>query len=354
MEWKFRKEFQVMPGVKLQYGKNGIKTEFKVNHIQENQAFQAEKLKHQLFKPYAAANEIKSAAVGTLTSDSLKDLKMLLLAADTAFEETNSRLIDRNAKLTNTTRKLRMLETTIFRFLFKKKIQKYHDTSALLQEEITELQEQLTLSTVSLEIDCDDIYFELYNNINKAFELLTYSKKKWDFTSSKRNNMVADRTAASQSVTRSEISISYSSLPIIKSTESALCFHNMNGGDLYFYPGFLIVYESKVRFDLINYSDLLVECREQQFIESENVPDDAQVVDHTWHKVNKDGSRDKRFSDNYQIPVALYGKLKMTTKGGLNEVYCFSNVEYTQLFTKALSDYISSLATANALLKAFK
>lgn len=343
-----------MPGVKLQYGKDGIKTEFTTAHYLEDKHFQAEKLKYQLFKPYDAVNEIKSATVGTLTSESLKSFKSLLLAADTAFEETNSRLQHRNAKLTTTNRKIRILDNTIFRFLFKKALQKSQDTAALLEEEIAELNEQLTLSTVSLEIDCDDIYFELYNNINKAFELLTHSKKKWDFTSAKRNNMVADRTAASQSVTRSEISISYSSLPIIKSAEPALCFHNMNGGDLYFYPGFLIVYESKVRFDLINYSDLSVQSWDQQFIESDKVPEDSRVVDHTWHKVNKDGSRDKRFADNYQIPVALYGKLKLTTKDGLNEVYCFSNVEYTHLFTKALSDYISSLAAANALLKAFK
>lgn len=354
MEWKFRKEFPIMPGVKLQYGKNGIKTEFSSPVDPEDHDFQAEKLKHQLFRSYDASNEIKSAATGKLTSESLKNFKAVLLASDAAFEETQSISDNRNAKLSATTRKINRLEKSVFKFLFKKRLQHHYETRSLLEEEIAELKEQLTLSTISLEIDSEDVYFDLYSNINKAFELLTQSKKKWDFTSSKRNNMIADRTSASESVTRSEISISHKNLPIIRSTEPALCFHNMNGGDLYFYPGFLIVYESKAKFDLINYVDLSVTYRDQQFIETETVPDDSRVVGHTWYKVNKDGSPDRRFSDNYQIPIALYGQVVLTTKTGLNEVYCFSHADYAQLFVKALSDYISSLKAASSLLKEFE
>ena len=72
MEWKYRKEFQVMPGIKLKYGKNGISTQIQKpqNNIDELKTIQ-EKLQHQLYKPYEDKHEIKSGSISSLTSDSL-------------------------------------------------------------------------------------------------------------------------------------------------------------------------------------------------------------------------------------------------------------------------------------------
>ena len=46
------------------------------------------------------------------------------------------------------------------------------------------------------------------------------------------------------------------------------------------------------------------------------VPRDAKVVDKTWLYVNKDGGPDRRFSNNRQMPVALYGALLMDSGPG--------------------------------------
>lgn len=343
-----------MPGIKLQYGKHGIKTEFAPPKTTQDLHFDAEKLRHQLFKPYETAHEIKSAVIGQLTSDSLKDFKKLLLASNDAYEDTSEIIRNKSQEHVAKDNKLKKLQNSLLKFLFKKRVIRLSQETAVLNEEIIELKEQLLLSTVNLEIDTEDVYFELFSNVVKAFELLTHSQKKWDFTSSKQNNMAAQRTSASSSVTRSDISISFKHLPILKSEEQALCFHNMNGGDLYFYPGFLIVFESKRKFDLISYTDIHLNIINQQFIETEKVPSDSKIIDHTWLKVNKDGSPDKRFKGNYQIPVVMYGRIELLSKSGLNEAYCFSNVEYSQLFAKALTDYISNLKTAASLLNEFK
>lgn len=353
MEWKFRKEFQIMPGVKLKYGKSGITTEFTIPPTAEDAAFETAKLKHQLFKPYDAIHEIKSGATGTMTSQSLQHLKTLLLASHAAFAETRELLHQKKSALLKDSNRLRKLENSFLKRFYKKKISRIATDVSLLTEEAAELSEQLNYTTINLEIDSEDIYYDHYNNISKAFELLTRSKKKWDFTSSKHTNRVEERTSASNTITRSEVSISYQSLDIIKSEQAALCFNNMNGGNLYFYPGFLIVYESKTKFDLISYSDLKLTFGNQRFIESEAVPADAVQVGQTWHKVNKDGSPDRRFSGNYRIPIMLYGEIEFQTASGLHETFCFSNAEFTQLFGKALEDYISSLRTAASMLEQF-
>jgi hypothetical protein len=122
---------------------------------------------------------------------------------------------------------------------------------------------------------------------------------------------------------------------------------------MYLFPGFLIVFASSQEFALIDYADLEIKYEKSRFIEDEKMPSDSQIVGQTWFKVNKDGSPDRRFASNYQIPIALYGKLQFTSASGLNEVFCFSNCESTLLFGKALGDYIDAIKKANSMLARF-
>jgi hypothetical protein len=341
MEWKFRKDFQIMPGIYLKYGKGAIQTEIKP--FATDTAFETEKLKHNIFKPYDTRHEIKSASVDKLTSSELQDFKQLLLVSDKIFNETNSLLASKTTVLNNHSQKLNKFKKSIFKFLFKKKIHLLEQELPLLMDEVDELKKQLQYSSVKLEIDSEEIFVELYKNAKKAFNLLNGSQKKWDFTSSRKTNRIAERTSAANTITRSEINISEKHLPILHTDMPALCFHNINGGDLFLYPGFLIVYESNVDFALISYTDLNIGFNQVRFIETEQVASDTQVVDKTWFKVNKDGTPDKRFSNNYQIPIVLYGQIHMASSSGLNEVYCFSNAEAAMLFHKALSDYTDAI-----------
>lgn len=348
MEWKFRKDFQVIPGVYLKYGKGGIHTEIKP--LTDDKEFETEKLKHKIFKPYEDQHEIKSASIDKLTSGELREFKALLIASHKASNETSTILTSKSTKLSIQTQKLARLRKSLFKFLFKKRITLLEQDLPLLNEEVEELQEQLRCSSVQLEIDSEDTFAELYKNVKKAFGLLNSSEKKWDFTSSRQTNRIAERTSAANTITRSEIKISERHLPILRTKEPALCFHNINGGDIFLYPGFLIVYESNADFAIISYTDLIVEFSDVRFIETEPVPTDAKIVDKTWLKVNKDGSPDRRFSNNYQIPIVLYGEIHMKSSSGLNEVYCFSNIELASLFYKSLTNYIDAIQKSQALL----
>ncbi|HEX6426203.1 MAG TPA: hypothetical protein VF008_00905, partial [Niastella sp.] len=303
MEWKYRKDFQVMPGIYLKYGNGGIQTQ--IRHIEaiSDKDFVADKLRHQLFKPYELQHEIKSASIDKLTSCELHDFKSLLFASDKTFNETSSLLNSKTILLNNHSQKLDSLKRSLFKFLFKKRILRMEQELPLLSEEVNELIEQLNYSSIKLEIDSENSFSDLYKSVMKAFNLLNGAQKKWDFTSTRQTNRVAERTSAANTITRSEISISEKHLPILRADLPALCFHNINGGDLYLYPGFLLVYESKEDFAVISYADLKISFNQVRFIESEQVPTDTKIVDKTWFKVNKDGSPDKRFSNNYQIPI---------------------------------------------------
>ena len=352
MEWKFRKEFQIMPGIKLSYGKNGIRTQI-LSSTSEPEA-DPEKLKLKLFKPFDATHEIKSASIPKLNSADLLDFKNLLLASGKNYSETFTVLNIRKETKLKQDKKIHRLQRSLFRFMFKKKLTRLEFESAQLYAEISELEEQLNLSRVTLEIDSEDVYFDLYKDVRKAFSLLKQSQKKWDITSTKRTNRVAERTSASSTITRSLIQLTEKDLPILNTEHSPMCFNNINGGDIYLYPGFLIVYESKTEFAIVNYAEINITYAQSRFIETEGVPSDAKVIDKTWYKVNKDGSPDRRFTSNYQIPIAAYGELHFKSESGLNEAYSFSNNESTQLFWKAMHNYSDAIKQANSLLTSFK
>lgn len=97
---------------------------------------------------------------------------------------------------------------------------------------------------------------------------------------------------------------------------------------------------------MIDLLDIDIDFSISHFIENENVPSDTDIVEYTWAKSNKDGSRDKRFADNYQIPVARYGLLHFSSSSGLNEVYMFSHPVAAYNFKVMFDEYKSVLSSS--------
>jgi len=97
-------------------------------------------------------------------------------------------------------------------------------------------------------------------------------------------------------------------------------------------------------FALIDVRELEVRCSQSSFIEEEGVPTDSEIIGQTWYKANKDGSRDRRFAGNYQIPIARYAELEVRSSTGLYEVYQFSNYSCAINFFHALKDYQQAVA----------
>lgn len=90
---------------------------------------------------------------------------------------------------------------------------------------------------------------------------------------------------------------------------------------------------------LIDIRELDFNFHGQRFLEDEKVPKDAVILDHTWAKVNKNGSLDKRFKNNYQIPICKYGEIGLNSKTGLNESYTLSSYEKSESFAIAMKEY---------------
>jgi hypothetical protein len=92
---------------------------------------------------------------------------------------------------------------------------------------------------------------------------------------------------------------------------------------VYFLPDRALVRDGRTYAD-IPYGNLHITTAHQRFIESDSVPADTTIVDHTWKYVNKKGGPDRRFKDNRQLPIVLYGRLHLQTANGLNVIWDFS------------------------------
>lgn len=93
---------------------------------------------------------------------------------------------------------------------------------------------------------------------------------------------------------------------------------------LYSFPDKLFIIQ-KGTVGALNYADIETSTHTTRFIENESIPHDALVVDRTWKYVNKSGGPDKRFKDNRQLPICLYGEIELKSASGLNTVFMFSN-----------------------------
>jgi len=88
----------------------------------------------------------------------------------------------------------------------------------------------------------------------------------------------------------------------------------------YFFPDRVLFYDSS-GVGAVLYSELNARAGQTRFIEDGFVPSDASHVGTTWKYVSKSGGPDRRFNNNRQLPVVLYGELYLTIRSGVNEEF---------------------------------
>ncbi|AUD05404.1 DUF4236 domain-containing protein [Spirosoma pollinicola] len=376
MGWRFRKSIKIIPGVRLNFSTRGVSTSIgirgagiKISNqgtliygsipgtglsyretISRNpSSFPAtpEELPGvYLIEP---ADNILSLEVQHITSQNMQGVKDLIL--DTHQQRKELALNLRQLKGTMFVSKLKLYSSYLFLVgLFKKNIPAAIQEDILAQKQTLDaLRDQLVNSFVRLEIDFDSTIKPKFERMVNGYNNLIKSKKIWDVTGAYREDRVKTRSAASTSLKRREVRIGFKSLPDIKADQEPFYFHNANGADLYLYPNFLIAYSSRTHFAVIGYDELTFRFSTSRFIETGNVPGDSKVVGQAWYKSNKNGSRDKRFKGNYQIPIAQYGEIELLTKNGLHEGYQFSHHEACQEFGLAFQEYQKTIVNLKVL-----
>lgn len=207
-----------------------------------------------------------------------------------------------------------------------------------------EVEELLEVTRFELDFAIDDVVVREFGGLERAYHRVQRSAQIWDVTGRAAiEDWVRARTIARHSIEREPVGLELAQAPFVHSRWQALRFGNVNGEDLYLYPGFVMVHSPDGNFALVEIGQLDLESYLVRFSEDEYVPADARVVGHTWLKANKDNTPDRRFRDNRQIPVALYGWLEFRS-AGLREAYMVSNADAATEFAAAFERYSRVLA----------
>ena len=104
----------------------------------------------------------------------------------------------------------------------------------------------------------------------------------------------------------------------------------------YFFPDRLLLYDSS-GVGTVSYGDLQTTTGKTRFVEEDFIPGDSVQVGTTWRFVNKNGGPDRRFNNNRQLPIMLYGEVSLRSPAGLNDLF--------QCSVPAAGDQVASAMT---------
>ena len=287
------------------------------------------------------SEEIKSLEHTELTSSDLVELKDILESAYTERNEVIQEILKTNANLDSSKRKHKIAKYFILGFVlpsFKKNINQ-------LNEYLADLKHQLNSISVDIDNHFDEVAGQNYKKLSNSFISLTQADSIWDKTTQRKTDKEIERTLATQSISRGLVKFSIAQIPVIKSEHNGFLIQNLNGGDLYIYPGFVLMTSEMdiQKFGLIKIEDIELSFCTTPFMERDKIPSDSKVVGSTWAKVNKNGEPDKRFRDNFEIPIVNYAELTFLSKSGLKESFMISNVESTKNFFDSFIEYQRTL-----------
>lgn len=389
MSWRFRHSFKIIPGLKLNLSKSGLSASiggapFTVNvgshglygtasipgtgvsfrqRLSGNPEPQHkhgaasspdlsnshEDLGFPASVPAASnsasslVREIRSASTELLTSESLQELKRLIQTADEERKTISTELAKAVQEADRASARFKSWDTGfLFKKLFKNSFAVRKAEFEISSARKSELEDQLRLTTIATQIDLAKEQAEPFFRMRDDFTSLAECTQIWDIKSERATDKYHERTIAEKSVDRERVAFSLGRCDLIQWEQEVPHLKNVRGGDIFLYPGFILYRASQTAFSVLDFHDVKLTKALVQFTESEKVPSDSKIIGHTWAKTNKDGSRDRRFANNHQIPIALYGQLILKSETGLWEEYLFSAPERLERFVKTWSAFVTS------------
>lgn len=172
-------------------------------------------------------------------------------------------------------------------------------------------------ATATLWYDLDDVARGNWETLRHSLLALKEAKRVWYVTASASVHDNRYHAGANQLLDRKIASLG-KGVPslIVTNTEPV----QLKAGDttMYFFPDRILLYRLG-KIGGVGYDVLQIDASVSYFRETERVPKDATISDYTWQYVNRNGSADKRFANNRQIPICAYETIEFRADAGLSQ-----------------------------------
>jgi hypothetical protein len=182
--------------------------------------------------------------------------------------------------------------------------------------------------------DLDDHAAATFKSFLGEFEKVASASRIWNIDTAQRTDDLKRNAGAGRLLSRKLARLTQGTPSVVKTNISIPA---ILGGkqSLYFFPDVALVAQGST-VGAISYDQLVTYWNTTVFIEEEGVPSDGVVVGHTWKFVNKNGSPDRRFNNNRQIPKVQYQQMDLQGAGGFQKTLYISRVEDRSGFDAAL------------------
>jgi hypothetical protein len=179
--------------------------------------------------------------------------------------------------------------------------------------------------SVKVTFEPEGVVARIAEALNVAFTELTHSEAIWIIHAEGRTNDWKRNAGATNLITRKKTRLQVSKPNCIRGSAKFPSFQ-IGSDELYLLPdAALIIVNGEVAS--VTYRELEFSNSVVKFHEDGKVPSDTTIAEYTWRYVNKSGGPDKRFINNVQLPVCLYGELVFRSEGGLNCKLELSNLQ---------------------------
>ncbi len=172
------------------------------------------------------------------------------------------------------------------------------------------------LGTVRIHYSFDPVGDQIEDALERMIAAMKQTGAIWSVRSQANHGDWKRNGGATSSIDRHQIHVGFG-LPSMMKTNARVGFIKLSGRTLYFFPDRILVYSGK-DVAAIDYDSISFWHDTVRFVEESDLTHDAMVVDNTWAYVNKSGGPDRRFANNRQIPVVLYGVLRVSASSGIN------------------------------------
>ena len=189
-----------------------------------------------------------------------------------------------------------------------------------------------TKAVVDLEYSFDAEAEEEYTRRIDAWIILAEGDKEWQITTEQHNSNTRVNAGASRSLGRVDCTIK-KGRPFYIRTNVETVEVKLKKETLIILPDKVFVIRGK-KVGLVDYKDFNISVSSTNFVESEPVPKDARIVGSTWQYVNKNGTPDRRYKNNKQLPICLYGTVHLSSASGagINVELMISNIQKVEDF----------------------
>lgn len=346
---RFRSELTVVPPVQIAVSRRGIATTIDWRSERADRQLslslrvvgnlnRAGPLPTDRFLIPGTRQEFGGGDLATMTSAGLDGFKELLLATFKRQREIRSDVTKAKFQVALSWAARALAWSTLAPVVSKSIRTKVNTAVSVRRTEVANLKENLAASRISVSFNMETAVAGPHLRMLDAFDKLSTSSRSWALETSQQIDRVKARSAAGTVVSRRALNIGRHCHPLVDTNDLPLAVSVQNGrATAFFYPGFILVVSvDGTDFALIDLKELEISYSRTNFTETDAIPSDAAMVRKVWAKSNKNGTRDKRFRDNRELPVMAYGEIAMKAGGGMNEALMFSRDDSCQEFVAAV------------------